>query len=205
MCLANGFDSTNAWIAGTGQPKVPVAVAASGKHVIEAAARHADQIDFTVGAEESRLRWAIETARAAGARGSFGAFINVAVDDDAEAARDLVRGSTSILARFAAEGSSLDGLSEVTRTGIERLAAGYEEAEHGSSTAHAAQAMTPEFIDRFAVCGPAGQVADRLAALAGLGIDRLIVVPGSLDADPAAVDRSNERFAAEVLPQLADR
>lgn len=203
--LANGFDSTNAWIAGTGQPKVPVAVAASGKHVIEAAARHADQIDFTVGAEEGRLRWAIETADAAGATGTFGAFINVAVDEDVEAARDLVRGSTSILARFAAEGSSLDGLSEVTRTGIEELAAGYEEAEHGKSSAGAAQAMSPEFIDRFAVCGPPDEVAERLAALAGLGIDRLIVVPGSLDADPAAVDRSNELFAAEVLPRLTGR
>jgi 5,10-methylenetetrahydromethanopterin reductase len=41
-----------------------------------------------------------------------------------------------------------------------------------------------------------------LGALAGLGIERLIVVPGSLDADPAEVERANERFAAEVLPAL---
>jgi len=202
--LAGGFRSTNAWIADSGQPKVPVAVAASGEHVIRAAARHADQIDFTVGAEEDRLRWAIETARDEGAAASFGAFVNVAVDDDAAAARDLVRGSTSILARFAAEGSSLEGLSDVTRQGIEELAAGYDEAAHGKSTAAAAQRMPAEFIDRFAVCGPADEVAERLAGLAALGIERLIVVPGSLDAEPAAVDAANERFAADVLPRLLD-
>jgi hypothetical protein len=34
------------------------------------------------------------------------------------------------------------------------------------------------------------------------GIERLIVVPGSLDDDPAAVEESNRRFAADVLPAL---
>jgi 5,10-methylenetetrahydromethanopterin reductase len=61
-----------------------------------------------------------------------------------------------------------------------------------------------EFVDRFAVCGPAELVLHRLSALAELGIERVIVVPGSLDADPAAVAESNERFAAEVLPGLLE-
>jgi hypothetical protein len=52
--------------------------------------------------------------------------------------------------------------------------------------------------------GRSAEVADRLAGLAELGIERLIVVPGSLDADPAEVDESNARFAAEVLPELRD-
>ena len=39
-------------------------------------------------------------------------------------------------------------------------------------------------------------------ALAELGIERVIVVPGSLDADAASLAASNERFAAEVLPRL---
>lgn len=201
--LENGFESSNAWIADSGQPKVPVTVAASGPHVIQAGARHAERIDFTVGAEEDRLRWAIATAREVDESVSLGAFVNVAVDDDRNAARDLVRGNTSILARFAAEGAPLDGLSEVTRDGIAELAADYDEARHGQSSAGAARRMSSDFIDRFAVCGPASEVADRLASLAGLGLDRLIVVPGSLDADPEAVGRSNERFAADVLPRLS--
>jgi 5,10-methylenetetrahydromethanopterin reductase len=196
--------STIGWIAESDQPRVPVAVAASGPHVIAAGARHAQMVDFTVGAEPDRLRWALRTANAVERTEplSLGAFVNVAVDPDKAAARDLIRGSTSILARFAAEGGPGDGLSDVTRTGIQRLAADYDESLHGQGKAAAAQAMTDAFIDRCAVCGSAAEVLERLQALGELGLDRIIVVPGSLDADPAALARSDERFAAEILPYL---
>ena len=200
----DGVTSTIAWIADSGQPKVPVAVAATGPHVIELGARHAEQLDFTVGAEAERVRWAVNTARAAqaGQAVSLGAFVNVAVHPDRAVARDLVRGSTAILARFATEGAPPDGLSDITRAGISRLAAEYDESRHGQSSASAARQLDDEFIDHFTVCGPANEVAERLAALGELGIDRVIVVPGSIDADPAAVEESNERFANEVLPAL---
>ncbi|MCD6016818.1 MAG: hypothetical protein K0R88_2902 [Solirubrobacterales bacterium] len=201
--LADGARSRITWIADSEQPKVPVAVAATGPHVIEVGARHAEQLDFTVGAESDRLRWAVTTARAAAPDGpSLGAFVNVAVDADIAAARDLVRGSTAILARFATEGAPADGLSEVTRAGIAELASSYDESRHGQAKAAHARALPDEFIDRFAVVGPAAAVAERLGGLAELGIERLIVVPGSVDADPAAVEQANAHFAADVLPAL---
>jgi 5,10-methylenetetrahydromethanopterin reductase len=200
--LTGGARSRIAWIVGTGQPKVPVAVAATGPHVIDVAARHADQIDFTVGAEPERLRWAVETARSAGGDLSLGAFVNVGVHPDRGSARDLVRGSTAILARFATEGAPPNGLSEVTRRGIDELAADYDESKHGQSAAAHARKLSDDFIDRFAVVGAPEEVAERLSGLGELGLERLIVVPGSLDADPAAVEESNASFAAEVLPAL---
>jgi 5,10-methylenetetrahydromethanopterin reductase len=200
----DGVASTIRWIADSGQPKVPVAVAATGPHVIELAARHAERVDFTVGAEPERMRWAVNAARAVeGSESlSLGAYVNVAVHADRAVARDLVRGNTAILARFATEGAPPDGLSEITRTGIARLASDYDESRHGQRSAPAALRLADEFIDRFAVCGPAGEVIERLAALGELGIDRVIVVPGSLDADPSAVEESNQRFAEDVLPAL---
>jgi 5,10-methylenetetrahydromethanopterin reductase len=201
VTLADGTESRIAWIAESGQPKVPVAVAATGPHVIEVAARHAEQIDFTVGAEPERVRWASQTAQAAGAV-SLGAFVNVAVADDPAVGRDLVRGSTAILARFAAEGAPPDGLSAVTREGIARLAANYDESRHGQGAAAHARGLTDDFIDRFAVVGSADTVTDRLAELASLGLERIIVVAGSLDADPEALAASNAQFAARVLPRL---
>jgi 5,10-methylenetetrahydromethanopterin reductase len=199
----DGVASEIAWIADSGQPKVPVAVAASGPHVIGVAARHAERVDFTVGAEPDRLRWAVDRAREAeGGEVSLGAFVNVAVHPDRAAARDLVRGSTAILARFSTEGGPPDGLSEITRAGIARLASEYDESRHGQSSAPAARRLRDEFIDRFAVCGPPDEVVERLAALGEVGLDRVIVVPGSLDADPAAVEESNQRFAEDVLPTL---
>src|ERR671930_609960 len=125
------------WLEEAGQPKGPVVVAATGPRVIALAARHAERIHFTVGAELDRLRWAVETARdAAGDRDvSLGAFLNVAVHPDRALARDLVRGSTAIFARFAKEGEPADGLSRVTQEGIEEMAAGYERARHGDAAA----------------------------------------------------------------------
>jgi 5,10-methylenetetrahydromethanopterin reductase len=221
-----GFSGKIAWLPREGEPKVPVAVAATGPRVIAAAARLAEEVDFTVGAEEERLRWAVETARSAaeaagrGARERagagdatadavrpdaslrLGAYVNVAVADDRATARDLIRGSTSTLARFGTEGAPADGLSAVTREGIERLGAAYREAQHGQSAGAAAQGLSDEFIDRFAVCGPVDEVAARLLALRDLGLERLIVVPGSLDADPRALAEANARFEREVLPAL---
>jgi 5,10-methylenetetrahydromethanopterin reductase len=150
-------------------------------HVIEVGARHAERVDFTVGAEPDRVRWAVNAAREAEGceTVSLGAFVNVAVHPDRAVARDLVRGSTAILARFATEGG-----------------------RHGQSSAPAARRLEDEFIDRFAVCGPADEVVERLTALGDLGIERVIVVSASLDADPAAVEESNQRFAEDVLHPL---
>ena len=202
--VLDGTASRIRWASESGQPKVPVTVAATGPRVIGLAARHAERVDFTVGAEPARLRWAIETARAAATDGhvSPGAFLNVAVHPDRAVARDLVRGSVAIFARFATEGAPDTGLSDVTRTGIERLAGDYDEDRHGDAAAPHARRLEDEFIDRFALVGSSEGVLERLAELAQLGIERIVVVPGSLDADPTLVAESDRRFAEEVLPKL---
>jgi 5,10-methylenetetrahydromethanopterin reductase len=200
----DGVESRIGWIGELDQPKVPLAVAATGLRVIEVGARHAEQVNLTVGAEPERLRWAVETARAAAGERrddvSLGAYVNVAVHRDRAVARDLIRGSTAILARFATAGAPPDGLSAVTREGIAALAHDYDETRHGQAAA--ARRLGDDFVDRFAVAGPAAEVAERLAGLAELGIDRLIVVPGSVDADPDLVVETNAAFAAAVLPAL---
>ena len=114
-----------------------------------------------------------------------------------------MRGSTAIFARFATEGAPADGLSGVTRAGIDRLAHDYDESRHGQGAAAHARALEDEFIDRFAVVGPAAEVAERLRELAALGLERTVMVPGSLDADRALVARTNEAFAHDVLPRLS--
>jgi 5,10-methylenetetrahydromethanopterin reductase len=62
--------------------------------------------------------------------------------------------------------------------------------------------LDDEFVDRFAVTGPAAQCAARLRGLFELGLDRVVVVPGSRDTDPELLAYSNELFAREVLPKL---
>jgi 5,10-methylenetetrahydromethanopterin reductase len=201
-----GVSSAIHWLPAVGLTKVEVHVATSGPRTIAAAARHAEGIDLTMGAELERLRWGVETARQAGPAGvTLGAYLNVAVDPDRDRARELVRGSTATFARFSAEGAPQTGLSTVTRTGVARVAGGYQESRHGQTAAASARQLDDEFLDRFAVCGPAAEVRRRLAEIADCGIERLIIVPGSLDADPEAMRRSNDSFAADVLAPLSSR
>jgi 5,10-methylenetetrahydromethanopterin reductase len=199
----NGASSAIRWLAGSELPKVPVHVAATGPRTIEAAARHAEGVDLTVGAEPERLRWGAAIARrAAPAQVSVGAYVNIAVDRNRDRARELVRGSVATLARFSAEAASTSGLADVTERGVAQVAHGYEKDHHGEAGANYAQQLDDEFIDRFAVCGSPGEVRDRLAEIGASGIERVIVVPGSLDTDRQAVDESNERLARHVLPAL---
>jgi 5,10-methylenetetrahydromethanopterin reductase len=53
------------WLRPGRYSKVPVDVAATGPKVIAIAARLADRVTFAVGADPTRLRWAIDTARSA--------------------------------------------------------------------------------------------------------------------------------------------
>jgi hypothetical protein len=127
----------------------------------------------------------------------------VAVHPDRVVARDLVRGSVAIFARFATEGAPADGLSEVTRRGIDGLTADYDEGRHGEGDAPHARRLEDDFIDRFALVGTPDEVLERLAEIATLGVERVVLVPGSLDADPALVAEANDLFAAEVLPHMS--
>ncbi len=203
VTLGNGTRSAIRWLRDKRLPKVPVHVAATGPRMIAIAARHAEGVDLTVGAELERLRYGAGSARrAARAPLTIGAFLNVAVDDDRDLARSFVRGSVATFARFSAASGTRAGLQKPTREGVTQSVAGYRPDHHGEASATFAQQLGDEFIDCFAVAGPPGEVHDRLRAIAACGIERLIIVPGSLDTDPETVLRCTERFACDVLPKL---
>ena len=56
--------------------------------------------------------------------------------------------------------------------------------------------------ERRAIAGTPDQVTERLREIAALGIERLIIVPCSLDTSPQDLARSDQLFAGEVLPRL---
>ena len=200
-----GVGARMGWIDAFHAGDVPVSVAATGPTTIALAARRCGRVDFTVGADPRRVAWAIAEARRAvhdrGTPLSLGAFVNVAVHPDAAVARDLVRGSAAIFAHLVSEGPH-DVVPDDDRAVVERLRAAYDEAAHGLTTADHATLLPDAFLDRFAVVGSPERCLTRLRELIELGLDRIIVVPGSRDADPDAVTASNELFASEVLPRL---
>ncbi|MBM9469502.1 LLM class flavin-dependent oxidoreductase [Nakamurella leprariae] len=200
----DGPTATMRWFTGDALLPVPVSVAATGPATIAAGVRAASRVDLTVGADPARIAWAVDVARRAAGPDqtvSLGAFVNVAVHPDVTVARQLVRGSAAIFAHFVSEGP-LRSLSDGDRAVISRFGRAYQEAQHGLSTADHVALLPDEFLDRFAVLGSAEQCLDRLHRLFDLGLDRIIVVPGSRDADPALLAEADERFADQVLPRL---
>ncbi len=194
-----------AWLRN--DPKVPVEVAASGPKVIAIAVRHAERVMFTVGADIERLRWGIETARAAAQEAGrdpdsllFGAYVNIICHRDIETARRLAQGGTTLFARFSVMHGGISGPVDHAQVEVlEALHDRYNMNEHGRGDAQQVSAMTPEFIDRFAVIGDPDRCLERLTALQSLGLDKLAVnVPTFINRSPEASD-ALALFESEVL------
>ncbi|GGF10362.1 LLM class F420-dependent oxidoreductase [Subtercola lobariae] len=196
------------WLSHT-VSRVPVDVAATGPEVIAVGAVFGDRLTFNLGADVERLRWAIAHARRArSAAGldpdtiSLGAYVDVACAPPGEAV-GMVRGSASIFAQFLAEGlRSGVPVSDQDKPVLEAVAAAYSEAQHGQSTAPQAELLPDDFLQRFALCGPADTLLPRVRQLRDLGLDRIVVVPASRDVDASAIDASISAFAQGVIPSL---
>jgi 5,10-methylenetetrahydromethanopterin reductase len=197
------------WIANV--PKVPLDVAASGPRVIGLAAVVADRITFAVGADVERLAWAIEVARTARRDAGLdpdgvglGAYVNVGVHPDRAVARQLVAGGLSTLARFnVMHGTPVGPYDEQSTAMLTELHSRYDMNHHTQSGSVQATTITPEFADRYAVLGTADEVRARLAELAGLGLDKFVLMgvaraPGLDEESKVAYDA----LVREVMPSL---
>jgi 5,10-methylenetetrahydromethanopterin reductase len=199
-----------AWIAAAHLAPPPVELAATGPRTIALAATASDRVMLTLGADPDRIARAIALARAARSAAGLppdqlraGAYLNVCCDPDLAAARDLVRGSAAIFARFSAlSAGAASGLGGHDGRVVAEAGSDYDLSRHGLARASAAGSLDDEFLDRFAVLGPAQRCIDRLRELIALGLDRIVVVPGSRDSDPAQLDATNVALARDVLPAL---
>ncbi|GGM10435.1 LLM class flavin-dependent oxidoreductase [Nakamurella endophytica] len=206
----SGSGAAIGWIAGLGLSPVPVEVAATGPRTVAVGAVRADGVLLTVGADTARIAAAVAAARAARTAAGLdpaglrlGAYVNVACHPDVATACDLVRGSTAIFAHFSSmsAGAGRD-VAAADRRVIEQVGAGYDTARHGLGGSRQTAVLDDDFVARFAVVGPPERCLERLGALLDLGLDRIVVVAGSRDANPALVARTTELFAREVLPEL---
>jgi 5,10-methylenetetrahydromethanopterin reductase len=205
-----GYASRLEWLHQARPPKVPLSIAATGPKVIEIAARFAERVTFSLGADPDRLGWAVGHARqaceAAGrnpASLSCGAYINAVAHPNIDRARQLVKGRLGVYARFSTmHGNAMDTLGEQDRQVVEKLAANYDMKAHATAGARHEAALDDDFVDRFGVVGPSERVAERLRELAGLGLDHFIIVGHGRDVPPEVMAESSHRFGTEVIPLL---
>jgi len=188
-------------------PKTPVEVAATGPKAIAIGARWGDRLSFSVGAVQQSLARSIALARAAAeACGRpappLTAYVAVAVLNDQVAARRLVAPDVAMHAHIGAMSAAASaGLSEADRRTTEDVAAAYDMTRHGRHGAQT-EALEDDFIDTHAIAGSPSYCAERLRALAALGLDRLVLMM----APPvkAGARRSYETASAELLPKLRE-
>lgn len=205
-------DSRIAWIANSqsGDRKVPVEVAASGPRVIAVAARAADRVMFTLGAEPERIAWGIELVRKARTEAgldpdtiAYGAFISCACHPDIAVARSMVQGGLTVYARFGVmHGKTSGPLSDSQKQVMQNLYSAYDMRKHTHGDSAQAGVLTPEFIDQFGVVGTPDRVIDKLQALQKLGLDKFIL-SGSWRTDTSNEgETAKQLLETEVLPVL---
>ncbi len=81
----------------------------------------------------------------------------------------------------------------------------YDKVRHGRGDAAHAQALPRDFIQRFAVIGPAETCIQKLSALRQLGIERMFIIGPRHDQFGEEAHRAQERFAELVMPALRAR
>jgi 5,10-methylenetetrahydromethanopterin reductase len=195
------------WLPGS-EPKVPVDVAATGPRVIALAARLAEGVSFAVGADEERLAWAVSTARQARRDAgldpdgiSLGAYVNIAVHPDVSMARELVSGWLTVFSRYAAlHGRPTGPVSSESRQVMENIRRSYDMSRHAQAGSAQASVLTDQFVDRYAIVGPAASCAARLTSLFALGLDRIVLLNASPGADATEDELCWRRLVEEVVP-----
>lgn len=204
-------------------PKPRVDVAATGPRTLALAARAADGIAFSVGADIARLRRSIDLARAACRDAGrapesleLGCFVQVAVTDgDDRAAREAIRGLVVTHARFSGfearaaadvRGDEhghyrhavavMEQVYRAERGGVERRPGGAP----GEIEFYPREAGADELIDRFAIAGTAEYCAERLHEISELELQRVYIGTRAVGVD--LEEENAARIGAEVLPLL---
>jgi 5,10-methylenetetrahydromethanopterin reductase len=168
------------------------------------------RVTLAVGADPDRVAWALDLVRKAAADAgreiSFGSYVNVGCHPDLDVARRLISGGVAAFAHFSSmPGSTGAGLADSDKETVAEVGRRYDSNVHLQNVSPQTEALTSAFVDRFAIVGPPSACADRIIALAALGIDRFVISGASFGADRDDVRRSHQLLSNELLPELRER
>jgi alkanesulfonate monooxygenase SsuD/methylene tetrahydromethanopterin reductase-like flavin-dependent oxidoreductase (luciferase family) len=183
-----------------------ISVAATGPRTIAAAARWADGIDFSVGADVGRLRECISLARDAGVTAgrdpdelALGCFLQVAIIDGEEEMTEAVRGLIITHARFSGNFTSeaasvMEKVLTSSRGGVTRT------GKPGELEFYPKEALAMDSVREFGVIGSAEECARRLAPIVELGLAHIYIGTRAVGVD---LEEANAlRIGRDLLPRL---
>ena len=174
---------------GTVQERIPIYIAAIGPRNTRLTGEIADGWIPTffspehVGEFRELLSEGAETAGKTLDDFDMAPMVNVAIDDDLDRARDVMR---PILALYVGGMGSRDKNfynALVRRYGFEDAAAEVQNLYLDGKKAEAAAALPVELIDMTSICGPADRVKERLSVYRDAGVGTLITTPMAFEPD----------------------
>jgi len=174
---------------GTVQERIPIYIAAIGPKNTRLTGEIADGWIPTffspehVGEFRELLSEGAETAGKTLDDFDMAPMVNVAIDDDLDRARDVMR---PILALYVGGMGSRDKNfynALVRRYGFEDAAAEVQNLYLDGKKAEAAAALPAELIDMTSICGPADRVKERLSVYRDAGVGTLITTPVAFEPD----------------------
>jgi 5,10-methylenetetrahydromethanopterin reductase len=196
-----------------GYPSVPLEIASTGPRTRAVALRFADRIALGTGSDPDHVRSQVrevEGALAAAGRSrdsvSIGAYLPAALHSDPATARRLAGYITAKFANFTAmrgQGSNaLAGLPARLAPLAAQLGGNYSYA--GDPGANVADEVPPELVEWMALVGSAGEVAERLQALADAGLDYVMLMTGFHQLDEGCQREMLDQLGG-VVSRLAGR
>lgn len=184
---------------------VPVYLAASGPRALELAGRVADGVVVQAGAHPALVRHALERVQAGSDAAdrapeavALCARVGCMVDRDRDRAREAMRSYAADAAKTVLDSVPRARLPEDLVEDLDELNARYDWYGHGHGRSHGSL-VGDRLLDAFAIAGEPAEVAERLRALAKLGV-RKVILRGAGIRDAAAFARA---FANDVFPLLA--
>ena len=197
-------------------------VAATGPRTVDVAAKKADGVSFSVGADVERLRRSVQLVRETCDKIGrdfeslrLGCYLQVAVTDEDGSAREAIRGLVVTHARFSGwepkPTVDVSGQAHATyRHALNTMESVYHSSRGGVAVREGGrpgevdfyphEAGGDELIDQFAIAGSAEHCAERLQEIIELGITRFMIGTRAVGVD---LDESNaNRVAREVFPLL---
>ena len=204
VVLPSGAISRLEWADGLLSAPVPIQMVCSGPKAIAIAARLADRIGLSGGANPDRVGWALRIIEATLADAGrdrdsvrVGVFLPLAVTADRATGRSEIRTRVAGWAHMSSfRGNDLSQQPEIMRRVTSVLRDGYDYRYHhpGAPRDNPNTALCDEeFGDWFGIGGPPSYIVDRLGQLVEMGVDFFtcaLPVP------------ERERFASDVMPAL---
>ena len=112
-------------------------------------------------------------------------------------------GGLSTFARFSVMHGTVRGsITNEQKAVLENLHSKYDMKKHTRTDSEQASVMPPEFVDQYAIVGPADQCIERIKEIEALGIDKVAVIGPSAGADREHSLEAIQNIETKVLTQF---